>query len=71
MRVGVQYIVVIVGAVGLITSVTNIEVRNVLVFLYMCASDKSLALCSDRSDADLGLRSKGRATRGAVRGTVG
>lgn len=67
----VQCVAVTVWAVGLVTSVTNIEVRNVHVFLYMCASDKSLALCSDRSDADMVLRSKGRAMGGAVRGTVG
>lgn len=55
-----------------IMSVTNIEAEKcvcVPIHLYMSASDKGLALHSNRSDADLALRSKGRATRGTVRAT--
>lgn len=53
-----------------IMSVTIKEVEKcvcVPIHLYMSASDKGLALHSNRSDADLGLRSNGRATRGMVR----
>lgn len=53
------------GAWECITSVTNIEVC-VCVFALMCTLDKDLAL--NRSDAKLGLGSKGRAIRGALRG---